>query len=149
MVPVASLLNPLPTPLRKGQPAASPMPKSVPVSSTSTAFYGNKMSKSAAVFFKGRTMGAINYKPCEIQNEAIAAEHRKFHIESIGCISDDPRHIPYSSDKKSFQKKTGRDAFEGKKIPSYNTMSSEAYDLQRTNTRFVCQGKTRRKTHML
>lgn len=75
------------------------------------------MSKTAAIFTKGRAKGAINYKPHETQDEKIAAEHWKFKLEPKERIGDYPRHIPYSSDKKSFQKKTGRDAFEGDYCP--------------------------------
>ena len=71
------------------------------------------MPKSAAVFVKAEPKGEVNYKPCEIQDEKVAAEHRRFQVEPIGRIGDYPRHIPYSSDKKSFQQRTGRDAFEG------------------------------------
>ena len=85
------------------------------------------MSKSAAVFVKGKPKGTINYKPCEIQDATIAAEHRRFHVEPIGYISDYPRHIPYNSDKKSFQQRTGRDAFEGKR------RSSKLLDLKLTH----------------
>ena len=71
------------------------------------------MSKSDAILVKAEPKGEVNYKPCETQDETIAAEHRKFKVEPMGRISDYPRHIPYSSDKKSFQQKTGRDAIEG------------------------------------
>ena len=116
MVSVASLLNPLPTSVKKDKgsaPAELQTGTSLSVPSATPGLTGNTMSKSAAIFIKGRAKGAINYMPYETQDEELAAEHRKFQMEPIGRIGDYPRHIPYSSDKKSFQKRTGRDALEG------------------------------------
>lgn len=75
------------------------------------------MSKAAATFVKAKPKGAINFKPYEYQDDIIAAEHERFEVEPIGHITDYPRHIPYNSEKKSFQQKTGRDAFEGTGTP--------------------------------
>lgn len=123
MVSVASLLNPIPPSFEMYRDSPSP------VSRESTPAYAPaylpasppplpapkklKMSKAAAVFVKGKPKGEIRYTPCEIQDETIAAEHKKFEVEPIGRIGHYPRHIPYNSEKKSFQQKTGRDAFEG------------------------------------
>lgn len=150
MVSVASLLNPLPTSLSKESGAISAelsMGNSLTVSPTSPKVIKNKMSKSAAIFIKGRAKGAINYKPYETQDEKITTEHHKFQLEPTGRISDYPRHIPYSSDKKSFQKRTGRDAFEGDDRLQ-RPRRTEAYNLQRINTHSVSQGTTPRKTLM-
>ncbi len=76
---------------------------------------------------KGETKGKVNYKPCEAQDKIIKAEHEKFEVEPIGRISQYPKHIPYNSEKKSFQQRTGRDAFEGmlhpQRHPSLNSKS--------------------------
>ena len=120
MLSVASLLNPVPptgnnngsqtrpasTLSSKGYKIGSPVPKKM------------KLSKSAAVFNKAEPKGIIRYKPFEGQDGAIAAEHRKFQVQPVGRITEYPRHIPYRSDKKNFQEKTGRDAFEGKMRPA-------------------------------
>ena len=102
---------------RDSIPADSQTMTSESASPTSSAPNRHKMLKSATVLVNGKAKGVINYKPCETQDEKIAAEHRKFQVQPIGCIGDYPRHIPYSSDKKSFQQRTGRDAFEGGKHP--------------------------------
>ena len=72
------------------------------------------MSKAAATFVKGKPKGEVNYPPYEIQDEATAAEHKKFEVQPIGRIGEYPKRIPYNSEKKTFQKKTGMDGFEGR-----------------------------------
>ena len=71
------------------------------------------MSKAAATFIKGKPKGEVNYPPYEIQDEATAAEHEKFEVQPIGRIGEYPKRIPYNSEKKTFQQKTGMDGFEG------------------------------------
>ena len=70
------------------------------------------------MFVKAKPKGVVNYKPCERQDDVTRAEHQKFQVEPVGRISEHPRHIPYNSEKRTFQEKTGRDAFEGKKPPT-------------------------------
>jgi hypothetical protein len=75
-----------------------------------------KMSKAAATFVKGKPKGEVNYPPFESQDDLDAltvAAYEKFEVKPIGQISDYPKRIPYNSEKKSFQQKTGRDGFEG------------------------------------
>ena len=71
------------------------------------------MSKPTMSLVKASTKGKIRYSPCEIQDEKLKQEHQRFRLEPMGAITDFPRHIPYNSEKKSFQERTGRDAFEG------------------------------------
>ena len=111
MVPVASLLNPTPPSLERFRtPIFEKDPKQ---SSPPAAPKKHKMSKAAATFVKGKPKGVINYPPYEIQDEATAAEHKKFEVQPIGRIKEYPKRIPYNSGKKSFQQKTGMDGFEG------------------------------------
>ena len=72
-----------------------------------------KTSKAAATFVKAKPKGDVNYPPFEIQDEATAAEHLKFDVQPIGRIKEYPKRIPYNSEKKTFQQKTGMDGFEG------------------------------------
>ncbi len=72
------------------------------------------MTKGAATFIKGKPKGEVNYPPYEIQDITTAAEYHKYEVQPVGRISDYPKRIPYNSDKKTFQRKTGRDGFEGK-----------------------------------
>ena len=71
------------------------------------------MSKDAAIFAKGKIKGEIRYRPCEIQDDETAAQHKRFQIYPMGHITDYCRHIPYNSEKKAFSEKTGRESFEG------------------------------------
>ncbi|KAL9098750.1 MAG: hypothetical protein Q9163_005643 [Psora crenata] len=111
MVSVASLLNPLPPSFGRLCDSSTPTP-SIQSPTPSSSSKRPRMSKPTAIFVKADPKGKINYRPCEIQDDTIRAEHVKFQVEPIGHISEYPRHIPYNSQKKSFQQKTGRDAFE-------------------------------------
>lgn len=71
------------------------------------------MTKDAAIFAKGKIKGQIRYPPCELQDEDMAVQHRRFQVFPMGHIADYCRHIPYNSEKKSFLEKTGRESFEG------------------------------------
>lgn len=114
MVPVASLLNPLPSSSERFRGYPSPTFKDPKQSTPSLApLKKQKMSKAAAIFVKGTPKGEVNYPPYEIQDEATAAEHAKFEVQPIGHIGEYPKRIPYNSEKKTFQQKTGMDGFEG------------------------------------
>lgn len=117
MVPVASLLNPSPPSferLRDTPDSVSSSRQTSPYPSSLLPLKKQKMSKGAATFIKGKPKGEVNYPPYEIQNTTIAAEYHKYEVQPVGRISDYPKRIPYNSDKKTFQQKTGRDGFEGK-----------------------------------
>lgn len=120
MVSIASLLNPTPPPFEHHRHLPSPRSSTYTseTSPPSPTFKKQKMSKDAAIFAKGKIKGEIRYRPCEEQNEEIAAEHRRFQVYPMGKIAEYCRHIPYNSEKKSFLKKTGRESFEGKS-PKY------------------------------
>ena len=120
MIPIASLLNPSSTsferrrdrsvPRSTGETPERPTPLESPRKK-------QKLSKDAPIFAKGKTKGEVRYTPCELQDEEIAAEHRRFQIYPMGQISEYCRHIPYNSEKKSFLEKTGRESFEGSTRP--------------------------------
>ena len=114
MIPVASLLNPLPPSIKSShKPQALPRSR---VSSSDSAFSTRKklkMSKGATLPVKAKPNGKVRYSPCDLRNDVVKAEHLKFHMEPVSSIKDYPRRIPYNSDKKTFQERTGRDAFEG------------------------------------
>ena len=83
-----------------------------------------KNGKGKPVTKRATPKGVVNYRPYECNENMICANaalrkeiidyHRHFQvsIEEDGLISDYPKHIPYTSDKKDFHNKTGRDAFE-------------------------------------
>ena len=72
------------------------------------------MAKDGPVFRLGKTQGEVRYPPCEVRDEVLEKIHRDFRLHPTENIADFPRHIPYQSDKKSFQEKTGRDSFHGR-----------------------------------
>ncbi|KAJ5083025.1 hypothetical protein N7532_012068 [Penicillium argentinense] len=74
-----------------------------------------KKPKDAPIFSEADPVGEVRYPPCEEVTDKIAEEHRKCQLYPMGeieKISDFPRHIPYKSDKKTFEKRTGRDRLE-------------------------------------
>jgi hypothetical protein len=92
-------------------------PRSTPTPAP-TRTKGAKLPKDAPIFRKGPTKGEVKFPPHEAGDDAeLAAQHRRFKIfpgGSAGKIADFCHRIPYSSDKKTFLAKTGREAFEGK-----------------------------------
>ena len=115
MVPLASLLNPLPPSFeRLRKPSESPSlqyPETFP--SKLLVAKKQKMSKAAATSVKAEPKGDINYPPYEEQDEIIAAAYERFDVKPVGQICEYPKRIPYNSEKKTFQQRTGRDGFEG------------------------------------
>lgn len=73
-----------------------------------------KMAKDAPIFNKGKARGEIRYPAYEERDEELVRIHQEFRVHPFGNIADYPRHIPYNSDKKTFQDRTGRESFEGK-----------------------------------
>lgn len=76
-----------------------------------------KIPKDAPIFAEGnKIVGYMNFPPHEAGNDrGLLDQHRKLHVYPLGEIYQKGiRHIPYISDKKDFQEKTGREAFESK-----------------------------------
>ncbi|KAJ5391133.1 hypothetical protein N7509_006623 [Penicillium cosmopolitanum] len=74
-----------------------------------------KIPKDAPIFKPNDPQGEIRYPPCEDRPDPIAEEHRRlelFPMEPDANIGKYPRTIPYRSEKKSFEEKTGRSKFE-------------------------------------
>ena len=109
------------------------------------------MSKAAATFVKGKPKGKVNYPPYEIQDEATAAEHEKFEVQPIGRIGEYPKRIPYNSEKKTFQQKTGMDGFEGMCHHLKKTIDEEKliHGHQSTSTPSECRTTLERRMHTL
>ena len=116
MVSVASLLNPSPSPSECNSMSSSASRSPSPFSLSLLPSKKSKVSKGAATFIKGKPKGEVNYPPFEKHDNITAAEYHKFDVKPVGRISEYPKRIPYNSEKKSFQKKTGRDGFEGKRL---------------------------------
>jgi hypothetical protein len=83
-----------------------------------------KNGKGKPVTKRATPTGVVNYRPHECNDNVVCADaalrkeiidhhcHYQVSIEGEGLISDYPKRIPYTSDKKDFHNKTGRDAFE-------------------------------------
>lgn len=71
------------------------------------------LPKDVTRFAISRTKGEIRYEPCEARDEEVAAQHRLFQIYPMCGIARYCKTIPYSSEKKGFLEKTGREGFEG------------------------------------
>lgn len=71
------------------------------------------MPKDLTLFAESKTKGEIRYPPCETRDEEVAAQHQRFQIYPKYDIAKYCKTIPYSSEKKGFLEKTGRDGFEG------------------------------------
>lgn len=125
--------SPPPTPAYTANgstPASTPRPETPPTPSPTKR---QKLIKDAAVFLRGSVKAPINYPPFECNEDSLclnaeqraelAQQHRRFQVfpsghGDAGLISEFVRHIPYSSGKKNFLNKTGRDAFDGKQAVS-------------------------------
>ena len=153
MVPVASLLNPTPPSPERFQDYQKPtFKKYLEQSSPPLApLKKQKMSKAAATFVKGQTKGDVNYPPYEIQDEATAAEHKIFEVLPIGQIGEYPKRIPYNSEKKTFQRKTGMDGFEGMchHLKGIRDKEKLIHDHQSSNTRSECLAMLETRMHIL
>ncbi|KAI1006891.1 hypothetical protein K3495_g1319 [Podosphaera aphanis] len=113
MLSVASLLNP-----SEEQDSNSPL-SSISKSSISyqlppilPSIEKQKVTDSTVILSKGDIRGEIRYPPFEDLDEETIQKIQKFHVYPLGGIRYHPRHIPYSSGKKSYLKKTGRESFE-------------------------------------
>jgi hypothetical protein len=126
MVPVASLLNPLPPSFeRLRKPSQTPGRKHLEAySAPLLPAKKQRMSKATTAFVKAKPKGEINYPPYEKLNKDTIAAYDEFEVQPIGQIQQFPKRIPYNSEKKTFQRKTGRDGFEGMRRPSGNPLYS-------------------------
>ncbi|KAI4190206.1 MAG: hypothetical protein L6R41_000952 [Letrouitia leprolyta] len=70
-----------------------------------------KLCKDEATFVKGKPQEEVKYWPCEIQDDHLTAEHRKYQMYPIGHITEYCKYVPYRSEKKTFLSKTGREGF--------------------------------------
>lgn len=139
MAAIQTLLNPIPesktehsSPLSPSVPRYLPSPSQIyraaPRIRTPSPPPGarkkQKISKDQAVFTRGAIRGECRYPPYEYQDELLEAHHQQFELHPIGQIADFARHIPYNSEKKLFESKTGRPWFEGTcNIPNIVIMS--------------------------
>lgn len=114
--PISEILNPVPHTVTQQQQLLSPS-SSVHGSGPSTPALPTKKlkgSKDGASFIENAPQGEVRYLPFEDQPGELASKHKAFKLYPMGSITKYCRHIPYTSEKKSFMRKTGRKSFEGK-----------------------------------
>lgn len=131
MMSIESLLNPYQSPLdqtewkRPGTTcsdlysshSSSPLLSSYDQKSPGVSTYENEntpLHKDVTRFAISRIKGEIRYEPCEARDDEVAAQHRLFQIYPMTGIVKYCKTIPYSSEKKGFLEKTGREGFEGR-----------------------------------
>ncbi|KAH8689413.1 transcription regulator HTH, apses-type DNA-binding domain-containing protein, partial [Talaromyces proteolyticus] len=147
MASIESLLNPLPATeffrQRYTTASSSPRPKNFPLERMKRP----RIPKDAPIFTPGKTRGELRYPPHEDdQDEELVKEHKRFEIHPMGHVAEYPRHIPYSSEKKTFLERTGRESFEvfqyTFKIPNEDKTWTVMWDynigLVRTTHLFKC-----------
>jgi len=115
---IESLLNPVCDSTVTKVANSGSHPTTRPRSSTTTTAQSKlktqKLAKDAPVFRKGQPKGEVQFPPHEAgDNVELLAQQMKFQVFPRGEIASYVHRIPYSSDKKTFLEKTGRDAFEG------------------------------------
>jgi hypothetical protein len=125
--------SPRPEQNKRPPTLASPSPVSTASSiarsmtpGTPTSVRGKKAGKDNVVFNRGPPTSAANYLPFELSDTAItlsaadrkelARQHTQFRVkpsedDGEGQIRNFTRYIPYSSDKKNFFLKTGKEGF--------------------------------------
>lgn len=139
-VSVASLLNP--SPLEKEEPDSLHTPYSFlynpEVSPRMPLPRKQKLCKDEATFVKGKPQEEVKYWPCEIQDDHLTAEHRKYQMYPIGHITEYCKYVPYRSEKKTFLSKTGREGFHGEKI-NRTSLDIIPDSPQSFNTPFRCR----------
>lgn len=130
MMSIKSLLNPYQSPLGQTEckrlsttcsnlyssQSSSPLISSYEQQSPILSTYEKEDSplpKDVTRFAISRTKGEIRYVPCEARDEEVAAQHQLFQIYPMCGIAKYCKTIPYSSEKKGFLEKTGREGFEG------------------------------------
>ncbi|KAJ5621374.1 hypothetical protein N7528_006157 [Penicillium herquei] len=153
MAAIRDLLNPLPEENPHPQVPERRRRVIVPALQTSPKRPGKSgaMPKDAPLFREGGTRGEVRYPPNEDRTPELARIHREWRIFPAENIGHYPRNIPYQSDKKSFQDKTGRDYFNvfqyTFKVPGDETEWMIMWDynigLVRTTHLFKCIGHTK------
>lgn len=117
MASIRDLLNPLPEPRQHQSDRTRRLETPPPLKTdviTPPREKRTKMVKDGAVFRAGSVHGELRYPPCEERDEHLTKLHTEWRLHPMGKIADYPRHIPYQSEKKSFQERTGRDSFHGR-----------------------------------
>ncbi|UKZ73767.1 hypothetical protein TrVFT333_001417 [Trichoderma virens FT-333] len=100
---------------------------------------------------KPKPQGPVNFAPFEDVDPASYREVRRFQVSPFGQIQHSYDHIPYSSSKKDFFEKTGRESIEVFKYEfcyngaSYTVMWDYNVGLVRMTPFFKCLGYAKTK----
>ncbi|GAT28768.1 APSES transcription factor Xbp1 [Aspergillus luchuensis] len=71
-----------------------------------------KVPKDQPSFRRGKIQGEVRYRVHDERDEELKKIHLKHKLYPMGNIADFPDRIPYTSTKRSFKERTGRERFE-------------------------------------
>ncbi|GKZ33635.1 hypothetical protein AbraIFM66950_003660 [Aspergillus brasiliensis] len=71
-----------------------------------------KVPKDQPTFRRGKTQGEVRYPVHDERDEHLKKIHLEYKLYPMGNIADFPDRIPYTSTKRSFRERTGRERFE-------------------------------------
>ncbi|QYS93706.1 HTH APSES-type domain-containing protein [Trichoderma simmonsii] len=162
MLPLHSILNPAlsgqPEPgFRQSDPVLATISTSLPSGALRGTTDGSvptqkaKPQESAGTMPKPKLQGPVNFAPFEDVDQASYREVQRFQVSPFGQIRQSCDHIPYSSSKKDFFEKTGRESIEVFKYEfcyneaTYTVMWDYNVGLVRMTPFFKCLGYAKTK----
>ncbi|KAL7958802.1 hypothetical protein V8C34DRAFT_137593 [Trichoderma compactum] len=162
MLPLHSILNPaLPGPsgpsFRQSDPVIAIPSTPLPLGASRVTTDGPmptqkaKTQGSADNMPKPKLQGPVNFAPFENVDQASYREVQRFQVSPFGQIRQSCDHIPYSSSKKDFFEKTGRESIEVFKYAfcyneaTYTVMWDYNVGLVRMTPFFKCLGYAKTK----
>ncbi|KAI2938198.1 hypothetical protein CBS63078_662 [Aspergillus niger] len=107
MASIRSLLNP-----DTSCPSLNPASSQRELSLQSPHSERKKVPKDQPSFRRGKVQGEVRYRVHDERDEELKTIHLKHKLYPIGNIADFPDRIPYTSKKRSFKERTGREGFE-------------------------------------
>ncbi|OPB38248.1 hypothetical protein A0O28_0013520 [Trichoderma guizhouense] len=162
MLPLHSILNPA----LSGQPEPGFRQSDLVVATPSTSLPSGalrgttdgsvptqkaKPQGSSGTMPKPKLQGPVNFAPFEDVDQASYREVQRFQVSPFGQIRQSCDHIPYSSSKKDFFEKTGRESIEVFKYEfcyneaTYTVMWDYNVGLVRMTPFFKCLGYAKTK----
>ncbi|KAL7937900.1 hypothetical protein V8C35DRAFT_290238 [Trichoderma chlorosporum] len=162
MIPLHSILNPTLSgqpvvSLRQSEPVVTLSSTSLPTKTLRTTTHESPSAPKAKSLGradnmpKSKVQGPVNFAPFEDLDQASYREVRRFQVSPFGQIRQSYDHIPYSSSKKDFFEKTGRESIEVFKYEfryneaSYTVMWDYNVGLVRMTPFFKCLGYAKTK----
>lgn len=104
---------------------------------------GRPFDKASA---KKMTRGEVRFPPYITDNREIMKKQRELQMGPPEEIQFYAKHIPYSSEKKTFLSRTGRESFEGRQRPSQIIFPRSLTDSQQSSITASCPSATTKST---